>query len=736
MSKPILGIAGYTQPMYARPGETIALKSSTEDGSSHFTVELLRLIRGSDPTAPEVKAHSIDASVNGRYPAGRQDIVAGSYIRIAHLPEISLQQGITIAALVRPTLFGKTEPQAILSGTGFELVIDGEGRASICVGTADGKSAATAPEALKIGMWHLLVAIIDPARHQLAIHKQPVGGIHLHECSTSAVENLHSLKASLPSGPLIIAAAEVAGVKRCQFDGRIEAPAIYIGRPTDEEIARLRHPFDLALPAIAKWDFSRKIEAAEIIDISGNHLNGVCVNLPTRGVAGYAWRGETTRWSDRPELYGAIHFHQEDLADANWRSDLTWVVPEDLRTGIYAFKLKTDHGAEDIIPFFVLPPKGRTTADLVFLASTFTYLAYANSHHGYEDPLAEPAYGSLLTLSETDLVLNERREFGISLYDRHLDDSGGCYSTGRRPILNMRPVRRLWNFNADLHVIDWLEAKGIAYDVVTDHALHIEGPDLICKYRCLMTGTHPEYHTTATLDALETFLQRSGRLFYPGGNGFYWRVATSDLFPDVIEVRRGEAGTRCFEMPAGERYNQFDGEFGGLWRSNGRPPQALFGVGFVAEGFDSCSYFVRDPGSFDRRVAFIFEGVGPDERIGDFGALGGAAGLELDGTDATLGTPAHALVLAHSVEHGNIYLLSIETMMSTDPRADGTSNPDVRAELVFFETPSGGAVFSTGSISWASALAHSSYQNNVSRISENVLRRFLDPQPFVCPVAS
>jgi N,N-dimethylformamidase len=54
----------------------------------------------------------------------------------------------------------------------------------------------------------------------------------------------------------------------------------------------------------------------------------------------------------------------------------------------------------------------------------------------------------------------------------------------------------------------------------------------------------------------------------------------------------------------------------------------------------------------------------------------------------------------------------------------------VRADLVFFETPSGGAVFATSSIAWAGSLSHNNYQNNVSRITSNVLKRFLDEKPF------
>ena len=54
----------------------------------------------------------------------------------------------------------------------------------------------------------------------------------------------------------------------------------------------------------------------------------------------------------------------------------------------------------------------------------------------------------------------------------------------------------------------------------------------------------------------------------------------------------------------------------------------------------------------------------------------------------------------------------------------------VRCDMVFFETPKGGAVFSTSSIAWAAALSHNDYDNNVSSISENVIRRFCNAAPI------
>ena len=66
----------------------------------------------------------------------------------------------------------------------------------------------------------------------------------------------------------------------------------------------------------------------------------------------------------------------------------------------------------------------------------------------------------------------------------------------------------LRHFPADTHLIAWLEAKGYAYDVITDEELDREGLDLIKPYRVVMTGSHPEYHTGAMLDALPSLSRR------------------------------------------------------------------------------------------------------------------------------------------------------------------------------------------------------------------------------------
>jgi N,N-dimethylformamidase len=139
------------------------------------------------------------------------------------------------------------------------------------------------------------------------------------------------------------------------------------------------------------------------------------------------------------------------------------------------------------------------------------------------------------------------------------------------------------------------------------------------------------------------------------------------------------------------------------------------------------------PHADDPRAAFIWADIAGDT-VGDFGLFGGgAAGVETDRYDADLGSPPHALIVGRSRDHTPGIFRVPEELLATHNMIDGTTNPLVRGDLVFFETAGGGAVFSVGSMAWVCALPHDGYTNNVARMSENVLRRFADPEPFVMP---
>jgi N,N-dimethylformamidase len=742
----MLDIVGYCDRWSLRAGESLEVMVSCETGAATFRADLVRLICGDVSEAgPGYKEAEIANPANGDYPGRRQRIHAGSYVIVSSGPALDAVGSFTLQALVWPTM-PEQDGRVILgrwSGdaqAGYLLLQDGARGAVLVVADGHGRRREVAVgKAMVAREWYLVAASYDAASGAMQVHQTSLTP-YARDDSTGSAQGVSDVALPALAGvPFLIGAREDgkdrgALVTADHFNGKIEAPrlaAASLGRADIETLWRDPLAPSLAGSLVAAWDFSRGISTEQVEDLSPNRLHGTAVNLPARGMKGHNWTGEAMTWPQKPEHYGAIHFHQDDLADAGWEPDFEITVPTSTRSGVYAIRLRTPAGGEDYVPFFVRPAAGAPTAPVAFLASTATYMAYADSHHGWDDPLAELGYGTLLTFGPTELFLNERCEFGLSTYDVHADGSGSCYSTRLRPVLNTRPKRGLWNFNADLHITDWLEATGQGYDVVTDEDLHAEGVAALAPYNTVVTCTHPEYHSTPMIAAIETYLQHGGRLMYLGGNGFYWRIAFHPTRPGIIETRRAENGTRTWVAEAGEYAMSFNGEVGGLWRNLGKPPQALVGIGYASEGFDVSSYYRRTPGSFDPRASFIFDGVGADEIIGNFGAVeGGAAGYELDIVDRLLGTPPHALVVAESENHSNIYVLTPEELPSNYPGTDGIENPRVRADMVFFETPSGGAVFSTGSIAWAGSLGHNGYDNNVARITGNVLRRFISDEPF------
>ena len=53
----------------------------------------------------------------------------------------------------------------------------------------------------------------------------------------------------------------------------------------------------------------------------------------------------------------------------------------------------------------------------------------------------------------------------------------------------------------------------------------------------------------------------------------------------------------------------------------------------------------------------------------------------------------------------------------------------IRADILFYTTHNGGAVFSVGSITFCGSLPVNNYNNNISKMLFNVIARFLDPAP-------
>jgi N,N-dimethylformamidase len=498
---------------------------------------------------------------------------------------------------------------------------------------------------------------------------------------------------------------------------------------------------------VAAWDFhanlGKSIPSTFVIDSGWNGLNGFIVNMPARGMTGYNWTGNEISYRHAPEEYGAIHFHDDDLDDCRWTESFNFKVPKGLKSGIYAARVQiggvSSAETEDYVPFLVRPPKGKTNSDVALIVPICSYLAYSNDNLVADSVIAQLLKGSVPMIAASDLTLNVHREMGLSCYSVHSDGSGVFYSSRLRPIINIRPKYRhwlspsLWQFNADLHLTDWLEAKGISYDVYSDFELEKEGVGLLQKYKVVMTGTHPEYSTEKHIEAFMAYQHAGGRFMYMGGDGFYWCTSIHPENENIIEVRKGEAGNRAYTTDPGEYSQAFDGGFGGMWRARGRAPSKTCGLTFAAYGFDVSSYYRRMEESKLPETSWIFDGVGEDEVIGDFGLVGGgAAGLEIDRYAEDVGTPHQTYVLARSEGHTDLMQQVNEEILhyARGYWGGGDENPMVRADMIYYKTAKGGATWCPASITWCGSLSHSNYDNNVSRITENVVRGFLKTGPL------
>ncbi|MGI9331702.1 MAG: N,N-dimethylformamidase beta subunit family domain-containing protein [Gammaproteobacteria bacterium] len=739
-------ILAYLDRWSVMPGESLSCRVSCE-GAGTFDAELVRVVQGdTHPDGPGYREEVVSAELGGPFPARIQTIEPGSFAIVEDAEPFAALTSFATVAAISPTTPGKGA-QTILarrdreSGHGFEMYIDADGAVAAEVVTAQGSARVSTTCALTRKRWYTVAASYDAETGELCVRQEPkVGYPQVGDRASRTVAGPRGLSQSGVGSALTIAAR--AGTGRCErriFNGRIDNPKLYAGPLlADPRSAPGSDAKAVSGKPVAAWDFSLDIPSQRIRDVSGNELHGTLVNLPTRGVSGYAWDGTAHDWPNAPGHYSAIHFHDDDLYDVQWEEDFELRVPQDLASGVYAVRLYTD-SAEFYTPFCVRSTSAGQDNAVVFLLPTASYMAYANNRIGLDVPETELVCGRLVELTESDLYMQTHPELGLSFYDLHGDGSGVYYSSRLRPIMDMQPKfvgklggagSNVWQFNADTHILGWLERLRTGFDVITDEDLHREGVASIEGYRVVITGSHPEYYSAEMRTALQKFSEGDGRLMYLGGNGFYWRVSFHPELPGVIECRKSEDGIRAFAPDPGDPYSSFTGEYTGLWRRNGEPPNTLVGVGMVAQGFDISSPYVRAEASRDPRVAFAFQGIDEDV-IGDYGLSGGAAaGLEVDAANVDLGTPAHALIVASSQIHTDLYLMTPEDMLDPVPGLGGTEAEIIRADLVFFETPGGGAVFSVGSIAWAGSMAWNGYDNTVSKLTENVLRRFIDPEPF------
>lgn len=761
-----LKIKGYGDRPSAAPGESLTFHVSLAERGD-YEASVVRVMNGdTHPGGPGPWIETVEHPIAGTYDGGPQRTQAGGYVEVAD-PDGTLAPsgGFAVHAFVWPSL-PEGGRQAILSrfdveaGCGWALeLVEGALRFTVADG-AGGSASVSAPKGLFGEVWYSVLAVHDPEAGRLTLSQKSVinrvnsrfGPVVDYDGDCLA-EAAAGVAPGRPAVPLLIAgAAESAGDERTWvvdlYSGKIDSPKILAGCPDEAAAARL-HAGEVPDEVLAHWDFGAAIDAAggateTVADTSGAGLDGRCRNQPDQAMTGWNWTGEEDKWTHAPDQYGAFWFHSDSLEDSRWEPSLELEVPAGMASGCYALKVEVAAGAGDekeetkyLIPFFVTAPKDGPTAPILILIPSYSYVVYGNSQVYQKAPEGQLANGHLTVLEDLDFELNAGvGEYGLSCYDQHLDGKGVQYATWKRPLLSLQPGYQhefgaVWQYPADLHLVDWCRRQGFEVDVATDHDLEREGVELLRRYRCVVSGTHPEYYSGGMFDAWEDYLATGGRGMYLAGNGFYWVTTPLPGRPHLLEVRRGESGDAAWRSRPGEMYHSANGEKGGLWRYRARAPQKIWGTGYTSHTMAVSGHYVQMPDAADPRAAWIMEGIDPGETIGDFGVINeGAAGLEVDRADPALGTPPNTLLLASSVAHGPNAMLVPEEYAFAHPAGNGDESPLVRGDITYFTTPEGGGMFATSSMSWCGSLSYGDGDNNVSRLTANVLRRFAADEPL------
>jgi N,N-dimethylformamidase len=356
------------------------------------------------------------------------------------------------------------------------------------------------------------------------------------------------------------------------------------------------------------------------------------------------------------------------------------IAPEE--TGLYFFRMKGESGAYFSFPLIVAPAS--PCSRLAVVANTNTWNAY--NAFGGRSNYVQP--GGL----RSEPTVNARQDLS-----RYLLPDYGDWKSGKTVALSfVRP--NPWNSVAEYdeltapiegrlestlapgewRTLGWLEREGFPYDLYSDYQLHA-GELPLEKYQALLLHVHPEYWSVEAYDRVKDWVNHGGKLIYLGGNGMNGPV-------EVLEEARVLHRNQMSDSLESRMHVEHESEAN------------LLGVVFTESGaMTSAPYEVVNASHW------VFEGTGLSAG-GQFGSRtlhqrcpNGASGHETDKRSQS--TPPQAVLLARGL----------------NPQSGG-------AEMIWYELPGGGCVFSVGSITFAPSLL---VDSACSQITTNVLHRVL-----------
>lgn len=722
------GLHAYADRQTVRAGESIRFMVSSE---AHYRMAVWRLGRNPDDPAGDELVESFKLGK-----ATRQPIHPGSYVHVEDGIRGKVTQ-FTLECWVRP--WNGKQPQAILSQQNqpsacfFELGLNSNLEVTFYLG--NGKEFR--PSQLLVGpaltqrKWHHLVATWDGLIKRLFVDGRMV-----------AHQNFWADLLPANKEPLRIGASGRGGLANHFLDGDVSMPAIYSRALPEEEIkARfelegLRPPQPAEL--LAYWPLDE--ERGDVVrDESPAKRAGKIINSGTWMIGGPSFKADLPRFQDyTPSEDGrrghGLRLASDEMYDCRWEATHEFKVPKEARPGVYSARFDYKIGLDVMqydVSFVVRRHEKAPAAPVLVLCSTNTWRAYSATPFFKNEPGLKKNWGT------------EGRESIHALapaYNFYRDHAAGQpnYQMGTRmPWPAAEPFAyyskeatqysHLTRAERFLHV--WLEEQGVEYDLADDLDV-TRDPALFLKHKVVIICGHSEYWSAQAYSGLERFLKQGGDFISLSGNTMFWRVS-HDEETGIIECRKFEPsiGGRP-AAPVGELWHSMDGKRGGLMRECGLPAWRLTGLECVGWWVPEQSgvYTVKQPDHFlFQTPESVGLGAGATFGHGPKGSMILAVGHEADIRLSTLAAMTKNLPGGLGLPEEPPGITTLAACHKSDFRGlnyfgEWENMPNgTLAEMIYWERPEGGRVFSSGAIATAWAM---SADENLSRLMKNVLRHF------------
>ena len=322
-----MGITAYGDKWSVQQGDAIRFHVNC-DGPSTYNAQLVKLIHGdTNPAGPGFKEVPIDAPFNGSHDGRKQVIHSGSHVVVAdrrplRVDSFTLQCWVWPTMPTKPDGYWKPGAQGLITkwsdNRGYGLFLNEDGAVELRI---NGERLTTGAP-IRDRAWHFVAATFDAESGKAVLYHEPQVRYALDPViePTEATLNTRIEHSDVPlvmagyverldSGPVGQSSPVPGVILGGDYNGKLDSPRLCNRALTRLQIETMkfgaRSEFDerrgpgptgeLSTCLVASWDFSDGISTRTATDQGPYRLHGDVVNLPTRAMTGYNWRGvETT----------------------------------------------------------------------------------------------------------------------------------------------------------------------------------------------------------------------------------------------------------------------------------------------------------------------------------------------------------------------------------------------------------------------------------------------------------